>query len=482
MTRTKVPEASSLQTPSIPPTKSTNSLLIPPPGRRGTRRRPGSVWERRLQELLSFRKAQGHLNVPRHWPENPRLANWVNNQRRLIQDELISPARLRRLESLGISWEGSADRRRSQEEAWERLYGALRAYRRTFGNLEVPRGWTVEPRLAAWLATQRHEWRTGTLSGPREARLRELDPEWHRARIRERATEKPPSRPRRRRDDAWERRVLDLKRYHEAQGHCAIPARWSEDPGLALWVVRQRVLRKRGALSGERVDRLDALGFLWSGDLRKRSLEERRWSERCDQLSRYVAAHDHCSVALEDRAWPGLAAWIFRQRNAYRRGTLSDDRVRVLETLKFVWNPRDPGRSRSRHWERMFEALLRFRRTQAPAKNAEGGDSELRQWLSGQRRRQRAGKLSRDLALRLEQAGVCWNELDRRWEARYGELLDYRQRQGDCNVDMTGTQDRRLARWVSAQRTARKAGRLSDARISRLEAVGFLWSAAPRSR
>jgi len=161
---------------------------------------------------------------------------------------------------------------------------------------------------------------------------------------------------------------------------------------------------------------------------------------------------------------------------------LSDDRIRVLETLKFVWNPRDPGRPRSRHWERMFEALLRLRRTQGPAENAEGGDSELHQWLSGQRRRQRAGKLSRDLALRLEQAGVCWNELDRRWEARFGELLDYRQRQGDCNVDMTGTQDRRLARWVSAQRTARKAGRLSDARISRLEAVGFLWSAAPRSR
>jgi hypothetical protein len=131
----------------------------------------------------------------------------------------------------------------------------------------------------------------------------------------------------------------------------------------------------------------------------------------------------------------------------------------------------------------MFEQLLSFRREQGAAEiPADGSGRALRQWLNGQRRRQRAGRLSPDLALRLEQAGVCWNNLDRRWEDGYRELVAHRQRHGDCKVDMTGKQNRRLARWVSAQRTAKKSGRLSATRILRLESLGFLWSAAPRSR
>jgi hypothetical protein len=482
MTRTKVPDSPPLKTPTIPAAASSKPLLVPAPGRRGVHRRSKSVWERRLQELLSFRKAQGHIHVPRHWPENPKLANWVSNQRRLIRENQIPPSRLRRLAALGIAWEGAAEQRRDQEEVWERLYGALRAYRRSSGNLQVPRGWPVEPRLAGWLATQRHQWRTGTLSESRAAQLRAIDPEWHRGPLRERSAPKPRRRLHAR-GAAWERRYQALKKYRDANGTCAIPARWNGDRTLAMWVVRQRALRKRGALPEERLQRLDALGFLWYGADPKRSMEEARWVQRFDQLAAYVAAHGHGSVGLDDSEWPGLAAWVFRQRNERRRGRLRDDRIRRLETLNFAWNPRRPGQSRSRHWERMFEKLMAFRLERGSAEiPADGSGRALRQWLDGQRRRQRAGRLAPDLVRRLEQAGVCWNNLDRRWEAGYRELLAHRQRQGDCKVDMTGKENRRLARWVSAQRTARKSGRLSEARILRLEALGFLWSAASRPR
>lgn len=455
----------------------------PSSGSPGPDPRNASAWERRLQELLEFRSRFGHINVPRHWSENPRLANWVNNQRRLIRLGLLTSKRHHQLESLGISWDGLDSRRRIQEDAWVRMFGALRAFHRVAGHLNVPRGWTVEPQLAAWLSMQRHLWRSGALSEARELRLSALDPGWHEAPARERAAAELPAPKPDRRAAAWERRCRELEQYRDRHGSCAIPARGSEHPALALWVVRQRALRRRGALPAERLERLQQLGFVWAGDADRRALEEQRWQERLQQLSAYIAANGHSAVSLQDRRWPGLAAWVFRQRIDYRRGRLSADHVRRLDDLKFLWNPRQqPARSRPRHWEEMFAKLLDYRRRHGHLEIPVTGEHRrLSQWLKGQRRRQRRGKLAAALARRLEDVGVCWNDLDRRWEARYAELLQYRRVHGDCNVDMTGRSNGRLARWVSAQRTSRKSGRLSTERITRLEAAGFLWSAAPRA-
>ena len=51
------------------------------------------VWERRLRELLDFRTVYGHVNVPRYWIDNPRLSNWVSNQRRLLRLGLMPEPR-----------------------------------------------------------------------------------------------------------------------------------------------------------------------------------------------------------------------------------------------------------------------------------------------------------------------------------------------------------------------------------------------------
>jgi len=298
-----------------------------------------TLWERRLQELLQFHREQGHYNVPRTWAGSPQLANWVSNQRRLIRLDLIDRDRLHRLQSLGIVWEGLAEHRKRQEEAWDRMYGALKAFHRSFGHLEVPRRWRVEPKLSVWLCMQRHLWRTGALPASRDARLRELNPDWHRGPLRERSAPKPRLRSTHRRD-SWEGRYRELLRYRDTRGSCAIPARWTGNPALALWVVRQRVLRKRGALSDDRIDRLDDLGF--------------------------------------------------------------------------VWDPRKSGRARLRHWERMFESLLAFHRTHGPVEIPRTGSTRgLSQWLQGQRRRQRGGRLPRALALRLEAVGFLWSATPR---------------------------------------------------------------------
>src|SRR5438094_2713617 len=99
------------------------------------------MWEDRLQELLTFRRMHGHVNVPRRWPNNRPLAHWVINQRRLIRTGKLSPERLRRLKELGVRWPSAEERAQARDREWERMCGALAAYRREQGDAEVPADW-----------------------------------------------------------------------------------------------------------------------------------------------------------------------------------------------------------------------------------------------------------------------------------------------------------------------------------------------------
>lgn len=60
-------------------------------------------WETRFAELRAFRKQFGHCKVPKHWPPNPVLGDWVSTQRTCRTK--LSPSRRRRLNKLGFDWQ-----------------------------------------------------------------------------------------------------------------------------------------------------------------------------------------------------------------------------------------------------------------------------------------------------------------------------------------------------------------------------------------
>jgi predicted DNA-binding protein YlxM (UPF0122 family) len=66
-----------------------------------------SSWEERFEALKEYKKNHGDCNVPRSWPENLQLANWVNKQRANYRSEIISIDRIRRLECIDFIWHPS---------------------------------------------------------------------------------------------------------------------------------------------------------------------------------------------------------------------------------------------------------------------------------------------------------------------------------------------------------------------------------------
>ena len=64
--------------------------------------------------------------------------------------------------------------------------------------------------------------------------------------------------------DAWEQGFHELRKFLEVEGHCKVKATYKTEGGFGLgrWVRTQRTTRE--TLSLERVERLDALGFVWN--------------------------------------------------------------------------------------------------------------------------------------------------------------------------------------------------------------------------
>jgi hypothetical protein len=70
------------------------------------------------------------------------------------------------------------------------------------------------------------------------------------------------------------------------------------------------------------------------------------------------------------------------------------------------------------------------------------------------------------------------------WDLRYGEFIEYKERHGDCLVPFQYGPNKPLGQWVCTQRTQYrllqqgKQSSMTEERITKLEAIGFVWDAS----
>ena len=110
-------------------------------------------WERCYAEAALYCEKHGSLNLTPKYvsPSGIRLGAWVENQRAYYLKGELSDDKIRRLEAIGMLWEGRNDRQ------WLRAYEAAVRYFQQYGDLNVPYQY-VSPegiRLGYWVVRQR---------------------------------------------------------------------------------------------------------------------------------------------------------------------------------------------------------------------------------------------------------------------------------------------------------------------------------------
>ena len=84
----------------------------------------------------------------------------------------------------------------------------------------------------------------------------------------------------------------------------------------------------------------------------------------------------------------------------------------------------------------------------------------------------------------LEELGLFKGSRSGLWDIRYSELAIYRDKNGHCRVPPGHITESgsNLGTWVKSQRASRKANKLNEERIERLDELGFFWTVYEQKR
>jgi len=337
---------------------------------------------------------------------------------------------------------------------WIGMYELLMQYEVREGNCNVPQSHKEDGKnLGFWLQNQRQNKRKGILNACYVERLSNLGVVWE---------------PR---DKQWEDMYTLLVQYKEREGHCDVPHSYEEErKNLGFWLSTQRQNKRKGALDAYYVERLGNLGVVWEP-------RDKQWENMYALLVQYKEREGHCDVPRSHEEGNNkLGIWLSTQRQNRRRGVgvLDAHYVERLSILGVVWKPRD------KQWENMYALLVQYKERNGHCdvpRSHEEGNNKLGRWLDAQRGKKKKGVLNADYVERLSILGVVWDPRDRQWENMHMLLIQYKEREGHCDVPPSHEEDKKkLGMWLDAQRGKKKREVLKAEHEKRLNILGVTWN------
>eukprot|EP00873_Tetraselmis_striata_P007442 jgi/Tetstr1/427706/TSEL_017831.t1 len=265
------------------------------------------------------------------------------------------------------------------ESDYQERYTELAAFQRQEGHCRVPYRYAANPELGKWVARRRQKYKKGKLRREEVAELDQLGFVWDIL------------------EEDWQNMYLQLKEFHQREGHCRVPQGYADNPVLGRWVQTQRTVRKEGRLSGGRLAELEKLDFEWDP-------YEADWQDKYAQLEEYRRREGHCRGRAVYADNPVLGAWINNQHHAWKKGKLSNERLAQLEELGFAWGGQEAA------WQGRYSQLQEYRRREGHCRVPEtyAANPVLGRWVRQQRAAYNKGNLSKKRVALLEELGFEW--------------------------------------------------------------------------
>ena len=104
--------------------------------------RDRGTWEDHFTEVATFRTRYGHCEIPRSYPESPKLANFVNNMRTQRNAQNFQPSESRNLTPWVSAWKATGRTNvqiggSSVSTAWKLRFEELLAYKQAHGDCNI---------------------------------------------------------------------------------------------------------------------------------------------------------------------------------------------------------------------------------------------------------------------------------------------------------------------------------------------------------
>ncbi len=213
--------------------------------------------------------------------------------------------------------------------------------------------------------------------------------------------------------------------------------------------------------------------------------KNKTWSERYVEVLKYINTYNKLPTQIknsDDKHRTSLGVWLKLQRTRYRLGKLSEEQVRLLNSINIDWSRQVQG---DRNWEKTFQKIIEFRRKNPDrwptSHTKDKNEIKLALWCEYNRSRnkgipKRLNKYPKDRKQKLDSFGFIWDH-DQRWNQMYEELKVYR-RENPRRWPLVKM--KKLYNWLRAQRIAYRNDLLSPKRIALLNKLNFEWNPGRR--
>ena len=338
--------------------------------------------------------------------------------------------------------------RREMEARWEVLCQAAADAAAKEGTLELPRSYTIHSGVPVgkWLELQRQVQagqRPGRLTAEQAAKLEKLGIRWNH-----------------RLEAAWEKGFASAQKYRTEHGDLLVPVRYRDKNDFALgeWIVYNRQRYLGGNLTQNRIERLEAIGMVWStsNDL---------WEQNYAAATQYYLEHGDLEVPIkyETPSGFGLGVWLGAQRAAHKAGELPQEQVERLDALGMYWTNRN-----DRKWMSLYDVAAAYYHEHGnlnvPSEYVTPDGVLLGKWVARQRYAylnpdRSSARVTPERKALLDKLGMVWEKYDP-WQERYDLALAYKTEHGDLEIpSVYKTADGVwLGSWVSRQRQALNSG------------------------
>ncbi|MEU6189654.1 Helicase associated domain protein [Nocardia sp. NPDC047038] len=223
------------------------------------------------------------------------------------------------------------------------------------------------------------------------------------------------------------------------------------------------------------VSRRVSASFVHAFDVRLVERTSAKWEFWYGLMSKFVDEHGHANVPFPYTVGEyNLRSWVATQRGLYRRGQLSEERIRELEALpEWSWDLLEDT------WQQNYNALRQFAERVGHARVSQRHVENrlaLGTWVAVQRRNREEMSSERQ-ALLEALPGWSWDPFTDRWEKAYSVLVKFTEREGHARVPNSHRESGvLLGKWVTHQRS--KRDKLTVEQRKRLEALpGWNWDA-----
>ncbi len=415
-----------------------------------------SGWEQMFELAKSYYNEYGDLNIRAvDFYEGYPLGTWLQTQRSLYRTGELGEERQEKLESIGICWTKEFDRR------FEIYFAEAKKYYDEHGDLLVPGQYVTENgiELGKWIYGMRESKRfdrESKLTDEQRELLESIGMDWEYSKA-----------------QIWENCFEALKKWKAENPGKTIPDDVMTPYGksLRVWQKTQINMYRSGTLSAEKTEKLQTIGVPLD--------PSEKWLKAYHEVERLYNENHHLNIS-PSYIFEGirLASWLKTQLNAYNgrsKRKLTDEQRTLLEKVGIAHYQTVNDRRWYEAYLALCECAEQYPTFELPVDLKAPNGILLNRWVNAQRKKYKAGQLTEDRIGLLEKIGFLWK--NDQFERSYSHAEKYYKEHGDLNVryDYVDADGFLLGEWIKGVRARKKAGRVAEYQIKKLDSIGMIW-------